>query len=70
MKEITKNMKILDLVNEYPEAAEVLFEAGIHCVGCHLAANESLEQGLSAHGLTEKEIDDLIEKIKEKIKPK
>lgn len=66
-KEITKDTKIGDLLEKYPETAQFLFEAGIHCVGCHMAAHESLEQGMKAHGLSGKQVDEVIRKINRKI---
>ncbi len=61
-------MTIKEVLDQCPEAAEVLFEAGIHCVGCHLAAQETLEQGLKAHGLDDKKVQEIVEKINEKVK--
>jgi len=54
----------------HPETADVFFELGIHCIGCALAQFESLEEGLSAHGLTEDEIDDVVDKINKIISEK
>jgi hybrid cluster-associated redox disulfide protein len=42
-----------------------LFEAGLHCIGCHMSAYETIEQGCLAHGFSKKEIDDLIKKLNE-----
>ena len=65
--EIKKEMTIKEALDKYPEAAEILFEAGIHCVGCHMAAHETLEVGLQAHGLTKEQIEEIIKKINDKI---
>ena len=48
---IKKDIKIIDLVNEYPEAVEVLQNHGVGCMGCMLAHSETIEEGLTAHGL-------------------
>ena len=42
---ITRDMNLGELVSRYPEAVYVLFAEGIACVGCGLAAHETLEQG-------------------------
>lgn len=65
---IKKDITIGELVYNYPEAAMLLVEEGIHCVGCGAANYETLEQGLMGHGKTEKEIDDLIKAMNELIK--
>ena len=36
---------------------------GLHCLGCHMAALETVEQGCQAHGMSDKEIDDLIREV-------
>jgi|FLOH01.1.fsa_nt_gi iron-sulfur cluster assembly protein len=64
---ITKDMKIGDLVQEYPEATEILLDEGVHCVGCGAAFFETLEQGLQGHGKTDEEIAAVIKKMNESI---
>jgi hybrid cluster-associated redox disulfide protein len=68
IKMVTKKITFAKLLEKYPQAAEILLGAGLHCFGCALAAEESLEQGARAHGLTDKEIDKLMEKINKGIK--
>lgn len=65
MKKITKETKINELLMQKPEAAEILFEAGMACVGCPMSAGESIEAGCSAHGMDKKQIEDLIKKLNE-----
>ena len=60
---ITKNMSIEEIINKIPNAAGIMFNYGLHCVGCHVAASESLEQGAKAHGLSDKQIADLVKEI-------
>ena len=63
---ITSKTKINTLLNKNPESAEILFEAGLTCVGCPMAANETIEQGCLAHGMTKKQINELIKRLNEK----
>ncbi|MEK6887080.1 MAG: DUF1858 domain-containing protein [Nanoarchaeota archaeon] len=63
MKRITKNMKIEEVIQINPLAAEILAEEGFHCFGCGGASVESLEEGLSAHGKTEEQIKKIIKKL-------
>lgn len=48
---ITKDMKIEDVVNQYPETMVVFMKHGLHCVGCHVSAFESIEEGAMVHGI-------------------
>ncbi len=60
---ITRQMPIGELVMNYPEAVEILFSRGFHCIGCGLSAYETLEQGAAAHGYDEAGIDGLVADI-------
>jgi hybrid cluster-associated redox disulfide protein len=48
---ITKENTIEDVVNQYPETVMVFMKHGLHCVGCHVSAFESIEEGAMAHGI-------------------
>lgn len=54
---ITKDIGIRDLIDKHPEAAKLFAAYGIGCVGCALANFETVEQGLSAHGIN---VDDFM----------
>ena len=62
-QKITEKTSIFEAVQLKPEAAELLMDAGMHCVGCPMAMQETIEEGCLAHGLSQKEIDELIKKI-------
>jgi hybrid cluster-associated redox disulfide protein len=66
---ITKKMLILDVLESNPELGQILTEEyGFHCVGCMAASMESLEDGALVHGMSEKEIDEMIKDLNQKIK--
>ncbi|HLB72341.1 MAG: DUF1858 domain-containing protein [Candidatus Methanoperedens sp.] len=48
---ITKDMTIDEVVNQNPETMIVFMRHGLHCVGCHVSAFESIEEGATAHGI-------------------
>jgi len=48
---ITKEMTIEEVVSQYPETMIVFMRHGLHCVGCHVSAFESIEEGALAHGI-------------------
>ena len=50
MAEITKDTLIVELIQANPDAADILFAHGMHCLGCALAHNETIEQATNAHG--------------------
>lgn len=56
-------MTLGEIVQRFPHAGALLAEAGLHCIGCHISAFETLEQGCRAHGLSDKEIEGLVKKI-------
>lgn len=66
-EKIRKDMTISDVIEKYPETIPVLLENGIHCIGCQVAAWETLEQGLKGHGMDDKEMENVIRKMNEVI---
>lgn len=60
MKEITKDMKIIELLDINEDLGEVLMEAGMHCLGCAAAHGETIEEACQVHGI---DVDELIEKL-------
>jgi len=57
---INKDMTIGELLREAPEKAEVLLEAGMHCLGCPSAQAESLEEACEVHGI---DVNELLKKL-------
>lgn len=64
MEKIKKEINIAELVEDYPEAAQVLIDEGLGCIGCVASEFETLEEGLRAHGL---DVDEVIKKINQLI---
>ncbi len=60
---ITKNMSIVEVVQKYPQAAEVFFKHGMGCLGCAAAQFENIEQGAQAHGIDVNALIDDLNKI-------
>jgi len=40
------------------------------CIGCHIAATETVEQGARAHGMTDKDIEKMLKEMNEAVKKK
>jgi hybrid cluster-associated redox disulfide protein len=65
---VTKDSNLAEVVYKHPEAAEVLIDYGLHCVECIASAYDTVEAGAKVHGLSDKEIDEMIERVNEVIK--
>ena len=63
---VTNKTKLSEILGKNPKAAEILFEAGMACVGCPMAMQETVEQGCLAHGMNKKEIERLIKELNKK----
>lgn len=50
MEKITKDTLIADLLKYNENSAEILFAHGMHCLGCAIAHQETIEQATNAHG--------------------
>ena len=55
-----KTMTIGQLLEQAPDKAEILMEAGMHCLGCPASQAESIEEAREVHGI---DVDDLIEEL-------
>lgn len=53
---ITAKTNLLEMVQNYPETAEVLFKHGFHCLGCAAAQFENVGQAAEVHGLDLKKL--------------
>ena len=55
-----KNIKIGELLEKAPEKAEILMEAGMHCLGCPASQEETLEEACLVHGI---DVEDVLKEI-------
>jgi len=62
-KKITKDTKLSEVLQTNEKAAEVLFEAGLSCMGCPMAMQETIEEGCLAHGMSKTDIAELLKKV-------
>lgn len=58
--EINKNMTIGELLEKAPEKAEILLEAGMHCLGCPASQAETIAEACDVHGI---DVEELIKKL-------
>ena len=62
--EITKNSIIGDVLDKYPETAELFFSIGMHCLGCPASRGETIEEACAVHGA---DVDALISALNEAV---
>ena len=60
MANITKDTTIGQLLALDPGCAEVLMNAGMHCIGCPASAGESIEEAAAVHGF---DVNELVDKL-------
>ncbi len=51
-----KDTKIGELLEKAPEKAEILLQAGMHCLGCPASQAETLEEACDVHGIDVNEL--------------
>lgn len=60
---ITGNTTLGELVAMHPETIDIMFKYGLHCVGCHMAVHETIEQGAMAHGMESRAIEKMLKEM-------
>ena len=65
--EITKNSIIGDVLDQYPDTAELFFSIGMHCLGCPASRGESVADACMVHGT---DADELVAKLNDYLKDK
>ncbi len=55
-----KDTKIGEILEVAPEKAEILLQAGMHCLGCPASQEETLEEACSVHGI---DVEELVEQL-------
>ena len=57
---IEKTTTIGEILEKAPEKADLLLEAGMHCLGCPASKMETLEEACEVHGI---DVNELVEKL-------
>ena len=55
-----KDTLIGDILEQAPEKADLLLEAGMHCLGCPASQAETLAEACEVHGI---DVDELVENL-------
>ena len=65
MTQVSKDTTIGEILQIYPDAAPILMEVGMHCLGCPSSQMETLAEAAMVHGM---DADLLAEKINASMK--
>ncbi|MDO8528412.1 MAG: DUF1858 domain-containing protein [Nanoarchaeota archaeon] len=65
-KEITSKTKFSEILKQDSEAAELLMQEGMSCLGCPMAMEETIEDGCMAHGFSKEQTEKLIKRLNTK----
>jgi len=65
---ITKDTPLGDIIHKYPAAGMIMMKYGLHCIGCHVATYETIEQGCKGHGMSDEQIKQMVAEMNELIK--
>ncbi len=57
-----KDTVIGEILEKAPEKAEILLNAGMHCLGCPASQMETLEEACSVHGI---DVEEVVQKLNE-----
>jgi iron-sulfur cluster assembly accessory protein len=64
---ITREMTIEDVFKLFPgksqKLAQEMTNRGLHCVGCSAATWETIEAGMYSHGMSDEEINSLVDRL-------
>ncbi len=61
---IDRDTNIGDLAISHPHIADIMAnDYELHCASCYLAGYDTLFEGSKLHGMTEREIDDMIDRL-------
>jgi len=63
MARISKELALGEVVRRFPEAVPVMLDYGLHCIGCHVAAFETIEQGAKAHGMSDADLEKMLSEM-------
>ena len=59
---VSKDMLIGEILEINEKYAEILMEAGMHCLYCPASTGETLEEACDVHGI---DVDELVTKLNE-----
>ena len=62
---ITLKTNVGELIENYPESAEILRDYGIPCASCHFSSYDSIGESVAEFGIDGEDLEDLIRELNE-----
>ena len=62
---ITKDMLVSSIVSNYPTTVSIMLAYGLHCFDCGASEVETLEQGTLGHGMSEDDLEMILNDLNE-----
>ncbi len=62
-KKVKKEMTFAQVLEKWPKTGMIMAQHGLHCIGCHFSAAESIEQGAKAHGMNEEQLEKMLDDL-------
>lgn len=64
---LSKGTILSEVTEQSPRTAELLSEYGLHCVNCFASTFDTLETGAQVHGMSDEELEQMIEEINQQL---
>lgn len=65
---ITKDTLISEILEKFPEAAEILMGYGLMCMGCPLAGKHSIGAIKDIYGFSDEDIEEILVRVNKSVK--
>ncbi len=66
-RKISKEMTFAEIIEKFPQTVPVMLKYNLHCVGCHVARFETLQQGAEGHGMSEEDFKKMLAEMNKAI---
>jgi hybrid cluster-associated redox disulfide protein len=63
---INETMTFGEVMRSFPKSAPIMAEYGLHCIGCHISATETIGEGAAAHGFDDEMLKKMLTDLNEK----
>lgn len=64
---LSRDFPICEIADKSTKAVELLALYGLNCANCYFNATDTIENGAKMHGMSDEEIDIMIEEINEEL---
>lgn len=65
MAKIGLGTNVAELIETYPESAEILMDYGIPCASCHFSSYDTIADSVAEFGIDGEDLKDLLDELNE-----